>query len=289
MHIRIRTRLAVALLGLLPICGTALAAPAQDNRSGDSAPAKLNALSRVQLSSELAARLTQVHVRAGDRFQKGDLLARFDCTELKAELEGAESQRLLARRQLDANISLRQLGGNISELEMVQSEAQLAEATARAKVLKHRNGHCDLRAPFDGFVVSRSAEPYQRVDVGAPLLELVDNRVLEVEAIIPSGWLDKIAIGEKFEVTINETGHQYSATLKRIVPVVDPVTRTVRVIGHIENRTPDKASPKIAALPGSVLLVSGMSGEARFPFNENNKDLLADGTPQPVAPAQGSH
>ncbi|WP_160154701.1 efflux RND transporter periplasmic adaptor subunit [Microbulbifer sp. ALW1] len=237
-----------------------------------SAPAKLNALSRVQLSSELAARLTEVRLRAGDRFQRGDLLARFDCTELRAELEGAESQQALARRQLDANISLRQLGGNISELEMVQSEAQLAEAKANAKVLRHRNSHCEVRAPFDGFVVSRSIEPHQRVEVGAPLLELVDNRGLEVEAIIPSGWLEKLTIGAHFEVTINETGRQYSAELQRIVPVVDPVTRTVRVIGTI-------GQPQETGASGfnPALLISGMSGEARFSLPENGDDLLANG------------
>lgn len=279
MHIRFRSYLLAMLLsGSLPIGSHALAGPSDHTNS---APAKLNALSRVQLSSELAARLTQVRVRAGDRFAKGDLLARFDCTELKAELEGAQSQRALARRQLEANISLRQLGGNISELEMVQSEAQLAEATAKAKVLKHRNGYCDVRAPFDGFVVSRSVEPHQRVDVGAPLLELVDNRGLEVEAIIPSGWLEKISVGDKFQVTINETGHQYPATLKRIVPMVDPVTRTVRVIGHIEKSTADISAP--------ALLISGMSGEARFSIHGNNKDLLADGAAKTSPDTQGTN
>jgi len=258
MKIRHLARTAALLLcGLIPL-PPALA---------DSAPAKLNALSRVQLSSELAARLTEVRLRAGDRFEKGDVLARFDCTELKAELQGAESRRALARRQLDANISLKQLGGNISELELVQSESQLAEATAMATVLEHRNSYCEVRAPFDGFVVSRSVEPHQRVEIGAPLLELVDNRGLEVEAIIPSGWLEKLSIGKSFTVTINETGQRYRATLQRVVPVVDPVTRTVRVIGTIEN-APDKMS-------ASALLISGMSGEAQFTLG-NNTDLLAD-------------
>ncbi|WP_288132519.1 efflux RND transporter periplasmic adaptor subunit [Microbulbifer sp.] len=276
LHPQLRLRLLVTLiLGLLPLCSQVLAETSQ------SAPAKLNALSRVQLSSELAARLTQVRVRAGDRFEKGELLARFDCTELEAELEGAASQQALARRQLEANISLRQLGGNISELEMVQSEAQLAEATAKAKVLTHRNGYCAVRAPFDGFVVSRSVEPHQRVDVGAPLFELVDNRGLEVEAIIPSGWLEKISIGDQFSVAINETGHQYTATLKRIVPVVDPVTRTVRVIGHIEKETASISAPD--------LLISGMSGEARFTMRDKTKDLLVDGTAKPAPKTQGAN
>lgn len=270
--LRPRKAFAMVFLAAMLVPAAGLAEP-----TSETAPAKLNALSRVQLSSELAARLTQVKVRAGDHFSRGDLLARFDCTELKAELEGAESQRALARRQLDANISLKQLGGNVSELEMVQSEAQLAEATASAKVLKHRNSYCDLRAPFDGYVVSRSIEPYQRVDIGAPLLELVDNRSLEVEAIIPSGWLAKLSIGDRFEVTINETGRRYAATLQRIVPVVDPVTRTVRVIGHID-AGPQEISP-------ATLLISGMSGEARFSLNDGSKDLLADTTDSAAAPS----
>ncbi|WGL18449.1 efflux RND transporter periplasmic adaptor subunit [Microbulbifer bruguierae] len=243
--------------------------------SNHTAPAKLNALSRVQLSSELAGRITEVRLRAGDRFDKGDLLARFDCTELKAELEGADTRRALARRQLDANISLKQLGGNISELEMVQSESQLAEATANTKVLKHRTGYCEVRAPFSGFVISRSIEPHQRVEVGAPLLELVDNRGLEVEAIIDSAWLEHLSIGDTFRVVINETGREYTATLQRIVPVVDPVTRTVRVIGNIE-KTPGEISPLSAS---GALLISGMSGEAHFALDrpdDKSAALLAD-------------
>lgn len=256
MNSEVSVRTGGLLSALLFSAFYAAIAPAQTPAADHSAPAKLNALSRVQLSSELAGRLTEVRLRAGDRFKQGELLARFDCTELKAELEGAESQRALARRQLDANISLRQLGGNISELEMVQTEAQLAEATANAKVLTHRRSHCDIRAPFDGFIVSRDVEPHQRVEVGSPLLELVDNRVLEVEAIIPSAWLDKLSLGDQFTVTINETGAEYTASLQRIVPVVDPVTRTVRVIGQI-------ATGNSPASPQS-LLISGMSGEAHF-------------------------
>jgi|GEM_PF-787422 len=263
MQVPVFLRTVVLATAALLVC----AAQAQTTPDSESAPAKLNALSRVQLSSELTARITEVRVRAGNHFQKGDLLARFDCTELKAELEGAESQRALARRQLDANISLRQLGGNISELEMVQSEAQLAEATAKRKVLAHRNSYCEVRAPFAGFVVSRQVEPHQRAEIGTPLFELVDNRGLEVEAIIPSGWLDKLSVGASFQVTINETGREYNAVLQRIVPVVDPVTRTVRVIGTLEERAEEFSS---------TLLISGMSGEAHFTLKDTTGDLLAD-------------
>ncbi|MBB5212677.1 efflux RND transporter periplasmic adaptor subunit [Microbulbifer hydrolyticus] len=275
MQFRIFPRVAACLTCVSLVCASSFVQAQSQGQNhnrgqGETAPAKLNALSRVQISSELAARIIDVRVRAGDRFSEGDLLARFDCTELKAELEGAASQRALARRQLDANISLRQLGGNISELEMVQSEAQLAEATANAKVLTHRHSQCSVFAPFDGYVISRTVEPHQRAEVGAPLFELVDNRGLEVEAIIPSGWLAKLSLGDQFQVTINETGHEYSATLQRIVPVVDPVTRTVRVIGKIEHEA-DSA-------PVSILLISGMSGEARFRLRDNTADLLADGS-----------
>lgn len=231
---------AIALL-LLPLIAAAEQA---------AAPAKLTALSRVEISSDIAAKITEVKVRDGDRFASGDLLARFDCTELRAELDSAAARRDMARRQLRSNTELRDLGGNISELELLQSEAQLAEAAARARVLQHRAGSCDVRAPFDGFVIKRAVQPHQRVDVGAPLFELLDNRSLEVEVIVPSAWLDQLAPGDAFRVRIEETGALYSATLLRIVPAVDPVTRSVRVIGGMAQ--------------SDALLVAGMSGEAFF-------------------------
>nr|WP_010130155.1 efflux RND transporter periplasmic adaptor subunit [Microbulbifer agarilyticus] len=267
MNNSLLSRAAVTLVGCLLIASVCSAQPF-------TAPAKLNALSKVQLSSELAARVTEVRLRAGDRFSKGDLLASFDCTELQAELEGAESKRDLARRQRNANISLKKLGGNISELELVQSEAQLAEAVANAKVLKHRHSFCEVRAPFSGFVITRNAEPHQRAEVGMPLFELVDNRALEVEAIVPSDWLDQLTLNSTFLVTITETDRTYTASVQRIVPLVDPVTRTVRVIGTIES---DAENPGINAL-----LISGMSGEAQFYFAPDGGNSLGKVAAQQV-------
>lgn len=240
----------MAVRSPLVLVATLLAVPLLATAEPATAPAKLTALSRVEISAEIAAKITEVKVRDGDRFARGDLLARFDCTELRAELDSAEARRDMARRQLESNTELRDLGGNISTLELLQSQAQLAEAGAKAKVLQHRAGHCEVRAPFDGFVIRREVQPHQRVEIGMPLFELLDNRGLEVEAIVPSAWLDQLAPGDTFRVRIEETGAHYSATLLRIVPAVDPVTRTVRVIGSIRER--------------DALLVAGMSGEAFF-------------------------
>lgn len=255
------------LAALIPLCLLACAAQAAEGEgSGESsgersiersAPAKLAALSRVEISSDITARVTAVKVRDGDRFARGDLLASFDCTQLHAELESAEAQRDLTERQLQSNHSLQELGGNISDLEILQTQAQLAEASARAKILKHRSDHCEVRAPFDGFVVRREVEPHQRAEVGTPLFELVDNRGLEVEAIVPSAWLKNLASGDSFRVRIDETGTSYRAILLRIVPAVDPVTRSVRVIGRIEE--------------GGAALIAGMSGEALFSIERRIK------------------
>ncbi|WP_346837707.1 efflux RND transporter periplasmic adaptor subunit [Microbulbifer sp. SAOS-129_SWC] len=258
----IRT-LCLALLAAVPLLAGAQA-PAEtagDYADGSGAPAKLSAIHRVKLSSDLAAVITAVKVRDGDHFKRGDLLASFDCTELRAELDSAEAQRKITARQHDSNLELRRIGGNISQLELLQGEAQLADATAKAKVLKHRSGNCEVRAPFDGFVIKREVQPYQRAEVGMPLFELVDNRKLEVEAIVPSTWLSQLRAGRKFRVRINETGSTYQAQLQRIVPAVDPVTRTVRVIGIIE-------------APGA-LLIGGMSGEALFDIDATEPAAVA--------------
>ncbi|CAK0764628.1 hypothetical protein WCLP8_3730004 [uncultured Gammaproteobacteria bacterium] len=55
-------------------------------------------------------------------------------------------------------------------------------------------------------MVEQKAREHQYVQAGQPLLEILDDSVLEVEFIAPSSWLAWLKAGASFKVTVEETG-----------------------------------------------------------------------------------
>ena len=80
------------------------------------------------------------------------------------------------------------------------------------------------------------------------MLDILDDRALEIELIAPSRWLGWLKPGTTFQLHVDETGRDYPARIMRLGGRVDPVSQSIKVIGEI-----------IAAAPE---LMAGMSGRA---------------------------
>lgn len=87
----------------------------------------------------------------------------------------------------------------------------------------------------------------QFVQPGQPLLEILDDSVLELEFIVPSKWMAWVKPGYAFQVRIDETGRSYPAKVQRVGARVDPVSQSIKLSATIDGRFPE--------------LVSGMSGQ----------------------------
>ena len=94
-------------------------------------------------------------------------------------------------------------------------------------------------------------QEFQYATPGQPLLEILDDRSLEIELIAPSRWLAFLKPGYPFAVHIEETDKTYSAAITRVSGRVDPVSQTIKVFGEIRD--------------GASELMAGMSGRANIP------------------------
>jgi multidrug resistance efflux pump len=125
-----------------------------------------------------------------------------------------------------------------------KSRAELAMADAAAS-------KCDIAAPFNGITVEQKAQEFQYATPGQPLLEILDDRSLEIELIAPSRWLAWLKPGYGFDVHIDETDKTYPAIITRVGGRVDPVSQTVKVFGEVRGNANE--------------LMAGMSGRANIP------------------------
>ena len=228
-------------------------AAAQDNGSSDTAGrirTQLMARHDVEISSEVAARITRLPLKEGDRFAKGDLLVAFDCDLYRAQLVKADATAAAARRERDVTDKLAALH-SAGALAVAKAQARAKEASADAAYMRATVGKCAIRAPFSGRIAKRHAAAFEYVPAGKPLLEILDTGSLEVKLIVPSNWLAWLKPGARFSVHVDDLGTDYPAQVVRLGASIDPVSQTIGVSGRIDG------NPKE--------LLPGMSGWARFP------------------------
>jgi len=246
-------------LVLLVAAGIAWPAVAQPQRPGadivttgsgqDGVRGIVKPLAEAQITSDLTRRIVELPWRDGDRFRKDDLLVRFDCEELRAEVKAARAAwrgKSLAHDNA-AELHRRQAVGALS-VAIAEADAEKAEAEAQA--LEARLSRCAIRAPYDGRIVERLASLYETPTPSQPILRIADASAVEIQIIGPSAWLKWLREGADFSFRIDETGEEFKARVRRIGASVDPVSQTVRLTGEF-----------ITPSPG---ILGGMSGTAAF-------------------------
>ena len=245
-------------LGFIGILGVAQLAMAEDplldhspatTASADSeARGVLRARDQAMLASELSGRIVELPFSEGETFKKGDTLARFDCSAYQAQLNAAQAASRGAGEELAHNKQLAALN-SVGRFEVARAEARLSETQAQSQVYQVQVKRCNVLAPYDGQVVQRKVQRYESVSAGAPLLEIVDNRSLEIHLLVPSRWMGKLKPGQTFSFTPDETGKSLLATVKRLGARIDEGSQTLLLV---------------ASVPDAGGLLSGMSGTARF-------------------------
>ena len=216
----------------------------------------VSALQHARLAAGASGEVRVVRVRVGDYVKRGDLLVEVDPSLAAARVRAASASKQagsaqLERAQRDAE-RLSVAGPDIAaraEIEQANSEhkragaergrLKAAEAEARAELGRHR-----VTAPFDGVVATRRVDPGDWVDPGVEVIELIDDRDVEVLASVPPEVARFLSVGDK--ASFGRGGETTVATIRGIVPALDAESRTVRL-----RLVPDE--PTAWLLPGAAV------------------------------------
>lgn len=198
------------------------------------------------IAAEIGAKISRITVAEGARFRSGQTLVSLDCSLQQAHLQKAKAAQDAAERTFSANKRLSELN-SIGKVELEVSEAEAAKARAEVSLMNVSLAKCNIAAPFGGRVAEQRVREQQYVQPGQPLLDILDDSVLELEFLIPSRWLAWLKTGSSFQVSIDETGKSYPAKILRIGARVDPVSQSVKVAAAIDGKFPE--------------LIAGMSGK----------------------------
>ncbi len=197
------------------------------------------------LAAEIGAKISRLPFAEGAAFQQGQLLIVFDCSIQSAQLQKAKASLVAAENTYQTNKRLAELN-SVGKLELDTSETEVAKNRADVDAMSAMLAKCNIVAPYAGRIAEQKVREQQYVQAGQPVLDIIDDSVLELEFIVPSRWLAWLKTGHRFQVKIDETSKDYPAKIKRIAATVDPVSQSVKVVATIDGRFPD--------------LIAGMSG-----------------------------
>ena len=137
----------------------------------------------------------------------------------------------------------------------------MAEANARnAEVAVD---YTQIRAPFDGVILSKSANvgdmvtPFSSAaDSKGAVVTMADMSTLEVEADVSESSLAKIRVGQPCEITLDALpGERFRGRISRMVPTVDRAKATVMTkvqFEAIDPRVLPEMSAKVSFLSQDV-------------------------------------
>ena len=193
-----------------------------------------------------------VLVAVGDRVKKGDVIAHLVATRIKAvralqaalvserKAQGrtAKAQLSLTQTELKRLASLRESmafsrarhDDKISEVAKFDSEvgekkAAVASARAQLRLADIDLYNAKIRAPYNGVVSQKHTSPGAFLNVGDPVVTLINDDFLEIEADVPSDRLSGLSIGRVTSAKL-ENGQALKVTVRAIVPEENGLTRT---------------------------------------------------------------
>ena len=202
------------------------------------------------LKARVPGELRGLTVREGDSVQAGQVLAHIDPTESDARLRQARQQAVATKAQVD--IAQRSFDNNralvaqgfISNTALESSQASLAAAQANyaaaqsgADLATKALDDTVLRAPIAGQISQKLAQTGERVAVDARVVEIVDNRELELEASLNVADSSQVKVGQTAQLALEGATEQVIANVVRINPSATLGSRAVLVYLALPTRT----------------------------------------------------
>lgn len=180
---------------------------------------------RAVVEAKVSGRVLEYTATPGAVVQRGELLARLEVQEIQAKVDQARALLDQARREYDRQKQLITSNATTRQ-EYETAEARVKITTAGLTEAETMLGYASVTAPFDGVVTRKLADVGDLAMPGKPLLEIESPTALRFEADLPEAILDRVQLGAKLPVRLNQI---VVGTVSEISPIADPVSRTFRV------------------------------------------------------------
>ncbi|MDZ4828924.1 MAG: HlyD family efflux transporter periplasmic adaptor subunit [Phycisphaerae bacterium] len=176
---------------------------------------RLTAASSMHLSTPFDATLLEAPHAAGDRVQSGEVIARFDTTEL--ELERSRLLAAIEKARIESDIA--RARGRESDAMLVDARAGVDRAALQS--VDHKIAAAVVRAPTDGVLLAGDLRRVigSAVPTGQMLYEFAEDGALRLELSIPDRDVTRVLAGADGEfVSVGRPDFHVPIVITRVRP-----------------------------------------------------------------------
>jgi RND family efflux transporter MFP subunit len=249
--------------GAAPAASPATAAPV--GGSVLTASGYVTARRLATVSAEVTGKVAEILVEEGTPVTAGQVVARLDATLAQIDLDGARADTAVATAAREAAVAdLDNAAATLKRIEglprgSVASEADLTRAMAGAAAARARVAQAEatvastradlaraqamlekteIRAPFDGIVTSKDAQPGEIVSPVAAgggstrtgICTVVDMASIEIEVDVSESYISRVKAGQRAIATLDAyPDWQIPASVIAIIPTASRDKATVKV------------------------------------------------------------
>lgn len=257
------TALVSMLAGLVPasISFAAETAPAsvvvqlREVDLGFPVEATVEAVHQATVAAQIAGRVLEVRVDAGQRVKQGELLMRIDSREAAGSDSAAKANlaQAAAAYERTRNLHAQKF---VSQAALDQAAAAFKAAQGAASSSGAGASHGTVTAPLAGVVAQRHVEAGEMATPGKPLVTIFDPKGLRVIASLPQYKLAELKKAGRARIEFPETGQWVDALRVEILPTVDARSHTATARLYL----PDNIE---AAVPGAYVRAHFIIGQAK--------------------------
>ncbi|MDZ7288462.1 MAG: efflux RND transporter periplasmic adaptor subunit [candidate division KSB1 bacterium] len=223
--------------------------------------ATLEAEADAVVVAKVSGVVKEILVEEGSYVRAGQILARLDDEKLTVQL--AQAEATLRKLENDFHRNEELFEKKLVSAEMYQrAKFEYESQKAAYDLAKLELDYAAIRAPISGVVVERKIKVGNMVLANTPTFRITDFDPLLAVLYVPEREMSKLRAGQPANLTADAlAGAEFSGRVKRISPIVDPTTGTIKVT--IEVHDPSKQ------------LKSGMFGRVNIVYDVHHNALLA--------------
>lgn len=208
----------------------------------------LEADEEAHISSKAPGRIENILVKMGDRVSKDELLVQLEKKEIEVQrsIANADLELIQAKVQEDQFQRQKKLFEKnvISESEFRKIESDYKQATAakeKAKSLvdltEQQLENTMLKSPIDGVVAQIRGNKGEIINAGQPLAYIVSMDPIILSTEVTSENVRFVKVDQKVSFQIRAYPQKkFEGFIKNISPVVDPLSRSLKVEILIPNK-----------------------------------------------------
>lgn len=177
---------------------------------------------------------------------------------LKARIDAA----ITAPKQASSNVEQAQAGVAQAQGRLEQAVAAILQAQAEVDLADVQLKKAVVYAPSDGVLLTRSVEPGEVVQAGAPVMRLGQMDDLSLTVYVPEERYGQITLGQPAQVTVDSfPGETFFAT---VVHIADQAEFTPRNVQTPEGRRTTVFAVELAIDNPDSRLKPGMPADVTF-------------------------